>query len=165
MSVVDRKLGRWAARKNLNKLHRALKAKDPKTRVGALMYMAILKDASSIPHLEKMTLEKEEEVLRHAAYALETIDPSNPKVDRLRENASRVRQKKAREEGRGFKSFIPPKPPNTDESDPNYESLKAYQMYVEKVKKREQVASLVLRLFIGFGLLVIGALIVMRVLD
>lgn len=89
MAITEDKLRVWARRRKIKKLHKALLLHDPRLRAKVCIFLGILKDQSSLPHLQLLINDPSEEVLLYAMHAIERIDEEQTILVAFKETLNR----------------------------------------------------------------------------
>ncbi len=137
MSIREERLMRWAQKKDLKRLHKALYMPDHEDRLKAVIYVGLVKDPSSLTHLRSMINDPSLDVLRHAAHAIAGIDPD---YDILPAFKKAINRRTTKGEGEG---------PADDE----YVNYKVLDMYSAKLDQRNKIDG---ELTVGFAVLITG---------
>ena len=114
----------WARKKDLKRLHKALDMPDHETRMKAVIYLGIVKDESSLPFLRSLINDPNDDVTRHAAHAIESI---NPEYDILPAFKKAIKRRMNRGENER----------NDDQE--TYVDYKAIHMYSMKLDQRGKI--------------------------
>ena len=131
---------RWAQKKDLKRLHKALYMPDHEDRLKAVIYVGLVKDPSSLTHLRRMINDPSLDVLRHAAHAVQSISPD----DILLESFDRAIQRRLNIN----------KKSDADEPE-KYVNYKVLDMYSAKLEQRNKIDGVLTG---GFAVLITGGL-------
>lgn len=157
MSIREERLMKWARKKDLKRLHKALDMPDHEVRVKAVIYLGIVKDESSMPHLKKLINDPSLEVLRHASQAIKSISPDNIILESF---ARAIKRRMLIDEHRKTRNtddaqlikLLKEQKIQADDRPVDYDAIDSYAQRMERLNRMDRIKSWAFAILVTIGL-------------
>lgn len=132
MAIKEKQLEKWAQKKDLNKLYKALEEHNFQIRLAAVAHLSDIKDHGSIPHLAKLKDDPFIAVLKSASQAIASMAPNHPDLALFERKIAEKENIEAKLQNRTREKFQ--RPSQEERAARSKELAKAHNISAEDLK-------------------------------